>query len=1066
MNKKLLSMALILCMVLTLLPTMALAEGVTISGNTTFAENAEIKTATTIQGSDNANAPLVITINEGVTVTATAAITITGNVKLTGGGTLQGSSTNTSSLITVSSGANLTMDGVTITGNTATIHGGGVYVGDGSTFTMNSGNITENTAHSGSGGGVYVRGTFNMTGGSISGNTADSGGGVYVYAGTMKVSGSACVTDNVKGGTITEGVLSGGTPNNVYLNGSNTMTVTGKLTGAIGMTKTVNSSPVDIALGSDDPAYTLQPTDAANIFLDTLIDADGTSGYVVELVSDKLQLAKKTDLVKTVVATGGDSTGTSGKFDTLTNAITELNKTNGGWIIDVQAEQMITAEIPAIIKPVTITSTNGSKIVRGGSYGGILLKINSNVTTTNITIDGDNREVSSEAVLVQNAGTTLHIGSGTVIQNCKRRGGNGAAVFVDRAVAHMTGGSITGNTAVSDGGAAVYCGGNFIMSGGSITGNTAVNGSGVLVDATSPDGFTMNGGSITNNTASGNGGGVCVSNGSMTVGNTASITGNSKGGVANNVYLTDGKTIMVTAPFTGSIGVNSSKTISAGSPVAITGTNSTDYSANFFSDSTDYVIQNSGTGSTQVVQLTTLLKSDTPTVATENATVARDSATAKSVEFTLETAPAGTYKVYDDSNTTTVHKTVDVSVSGTKLTLTSVRNDTETEKYPIVPDNYYITVTEPDKAESDGLKLTVTKAATHSLAWQDENPVIANNVTANPAPIPTPVGDTNGPEVGETVTVSLKLSGTPEVTATHEVGVDSEQVKIEKQTLSVTAGEAIAGGTSKDFTFIMPDTDVKLSITNTFNVPVPPAPDINIYTITATAGENGTISPSGATGVYENGSATYTITPNTSYVIDDVLVDGVSVGAVDSYTFKNVTKAHTISASFKSLWVNAFKDVKETDWFYGAVKFAGENKLFEGTSADTFSPDEPMTRQMFWTVLGRLDGQSLSGVGAYEAAREWGMKKGVTDGTNPRVEITREQLITTLWRYAGSPAPKGSLDKFADAGRVSDYAKQAMIWAVENGLIQGDAGRLNPRESATRAQAAAIFMRYGKSLEK
>ena len=90
----------------------------------------------------------------------------------------------------------------------------------------------------------------------------------------------------------------------------------------------------------------------------------------------------------------------------------------------------------------------------------------------------------------------------------------------------------------------------------------------------------------------------------------------------------------------------------------------------------------------------------------------------------------------------------------------------------------------------------------------------------------------------------------------------------------------------------------------------------------------------------------------------------------------------------------------------------------------------------------------------------WAKAKGVSDGTNPNADITREQLVTMLYRYAGSPAANGSLDNFSDASTVSSYAVNAMQWAVANGIVNGSNGKLNPKNNATRAEVAAILMRF------
>ncbi len=132
------------------------------------------------------------------------------------------------------------------------------------------------------------------------------------------------------------------------------------------------------------------------------------------------------------------------------------------------------------------------------------------------------------------------------------------------------------------------------------------------------------------------------------------------------------------------------------------------------------------------------------------------------------------------------------------------------------------------------------------------------------------------------------------------------------------------------------------------------------YTITATAGEGGSISPSGSASVASGKDKTYTVTADTGYEISDVLVDGKSVGAVSSYTFEDVKKAHTIAASFVKETVNPFSDVTADDWFYNYVLYTYENGLMNGTASGIFSPDGTMTRAMFVTVLYRLSGDTGS----------------------------------------------------------------------------------------------------------
>lgn len=161
---------------------------------------------------------------------------------------------------------------------------------------------------------------------------------------------------------------------------------------------------------------------------------------------------------------------------------------------------------------------------------------------------------------------------------------------------------------------------------------------------------------------------------------------------------------------------------------------------------------------------------------------------------------------------------------------------------------------------------------------------------------------------------------------------------------------------------------------------------------------------------------------------------------------------------------NTFNDVAAGSWYADAVKNVVDKGLMAGTGANTFAPNDQMTRAMLWTVLARLDNQDVSAASPwYAKAMTWATQNGVSDGTFPNNAITREQLATMLWRSAGSPAPKGDLAAFGDGSSVSAWATQAMTWAVEQGLISGMGnGTLAPQATATRAQLAVILAAYVK----
>ena len=160
-----------------------------------------------------------------------------------------------------------------------------------------------------------------------------------------------------------------------------------------------------------------------------------------------------------------------------------------------------------------------------------------------------------------------------------------------------------------------------------------------------------------------------------------------------------------------------------------------------------------------------------------------------------------------------------------------------------------------------------------------------------------------------------------------------------------------------------------------------------------------------------------------------------------------------------------YADVPADAWYADAVQYVTDQGVMgaaaNSASGSLFAPDKQLTRAMLWTILARMDGVDTSGGSTWmEKGRAWAMAKVISDGTNPDGAVTREQLAAMLWRFAGEPSTNGSLDRFSDAAQVSAYARTAMTWAVEQGIVTGSNGGLNPKGTATRAQVAAMLMRY------
>lgn len=203
-----------------------------------------------------------------------------------------------------------------------------------------------------------------------------------------------------------------------------------------------------------------------------------------------------------------------------------------------------------------------------------------------------------------------------------------------------------------------------------------------------------------------------------------------------------------------------------------------------------------------------------------------------------------------------------------------------------------------------------------------------------------------------------------------------------------------------------------------------------------------------------------------------VLVDGTSVGTAEAKL--GTTDSSNSMSTFKpgqggqpnqngsQATVGSFKDVPQNSWFASAVQYVTSSSLMNGTSATAFSPSATMSRGMLMTVLARYAGESTEGGTVwYEKGMNWAKNKGISDGSAPNRNITREQLAAMLYRYAGEPDGAADLSAYTDAGSVSAYAEKAVQWCVKNGILTGKtSSTLAPKATATRAECAAMLQRF------
>ena len=247
------------------------------------------------------------------------------------------------------------------------------------------------------------------------------------------------------------------------------------------------------------------------------------------------------------------------------------------------------------------------------------------------------------------------------------------------------------------------------------------------------------------------------------------------------------------------------------------------------------------------------------------------------------------------------------------------------------------------------------------------------------------------------------------------------------------------------------------------------------YTIKATAGTGGAISPSGNVSVRGGRDQTFTITPDQGYAVSDVKIDGESVGAVTSYSFENVRKAHTIAVSFATIKI--FVDVPAGSYYEDAVDWAVENGITQGTDDTHFSPDGICTRAQAVTFLWRAAGSPKPEtrtmpftdvpVGSYYYdAVLWAVENGITKGTSdttfsPNATCSRAQIVAFLWRSEKSPAA-GTANPFADVKSTAYYA-DAVLWAVKENITKGTTNTtFSPDADCTRAQIVTFLWRCKK----
>ncbi len=1035
------------------------------------------------------------------------------------------------------------MYGGSITGNTATESGGGVYNWGGN-VKMYGGDIRQNKASTGggvhnkpfdnknanfymsgtasiekneastSGGGVYSerntsgsRVDFTMSDSAqITGNTAaTNGGGMCMNGGYLTVSGKATITANTKDdGTTASNVylLDSGKTVKIDSNGSD-------FTGTIGVTTGVTVTenvPVSVANGaksgdedhfaSDDDNYAIK---FSNGFL-LLVVKPQSSGHTDHYLcngSSCTHLGGHTENAKTTF--------------TAWNETDKLPDTAGSYYLKDNVTLSSTWE------PVsgTVLCLNGKTVQASGDFDVITIGNDVTFTLTDCTNNGK---------ITHADGTT---GRGILI--------NGTAVF------NMYGGDITRNTSSKEG-AGVNALGTFNMYGGSITNNTMdaqynYSGGGVCVDSvysgtgevhthtfnlyngriandnqssnggggvsvSSSNKFVMTGGSITGNICGTkyNGGGVSVYSKDpvFTVSGNVTITGNKRGTETNNVFLHDasyywGSYISVLG--IGDAGLASAARIGITTEIEPTSTknmpavfqNDTDYSANFFSDAGHYVVYNS---TTKQLELSLTAQGHTHTWN----------------KYVLDPTDHSRVLLYCSDSTCNASGGSVTVKAPTKLTYagTPPRATVETSADWKGPEAGNITILYVKKLGEGSWTIFNTEpytgTGTHYAyirflnnnntiveAYAEYDLVEKNDVTNK---ITFPSGQLTYTGSGlryEKATISEGYNGkftytywVPKGGSTGELDANGLPLAVGTYTVIATYEDDDNYGTARAILEVVAGSNNNNSSSSGGG-----GGGRTSYPVNAPSkSDNGTVttSPKNAT---SGSTVTITVKPDEGYVLDTLVVTdskGNTVKTTDKgdgkFSFVMPSGQVDVKATFTKAAeeeTSPFDDVTRDDYYYDAVKWAAAQGVTGGTGNGKFSPADACTRAQIVTFLWRTAGSpapkgmsSFTDVPAdayYAKAVAWAVENGITAGTaadkfSPDATCTRAHAVTFLFRLAKGSATgaPGFLDVAADA-----YYAQPVKWAVDNGITSGIGnGLFGPDNRCTRAQIVTFLYQADK----
>lgn len=980
-----------------------------------------------------------------------------------------------------------TMYGGSITGNHNS-DGGGVRVEGTGSFTMYGGSITGNSV-SGSGGGVYVsaqdgtQGRFAMYGGSITGNNAASSfgsGGVCVY-GTMTVSGSVRITDNVNRGSKDDsGIYTGGTASNVRLIGRTTITIDGPLT---------EGSQIGVSLYSNRVFTSGWSTNMSDKpFSSYFIADDSRSTVALEDGELKLSnphthswtyaLSTTTTGSATITATckncaennntdfhGGSVTIAAPEADALTydsSPKAAAVTTSGDWLgasadnIHITYKQGETALSDAP----TDTGTYTAGITVGEGGGAVTASVEYTIAPKELT--DPTIEIASGSVYDGNAKTpnvTVKDGENTIdpseyavsYDNNVNAGENTATVTItDNANGNYT---VSGSAKFSIAKADSAC-----TAPTPITALTYTGEAQTLINAgTTADG-TMQ-----------------YSTDSTNYGTTIPIGENAGEYTVWYKVAGDGNH-SDTTPASVSVTIAKAKVeIPAADPTQFTYSGEEQTYA--LAASGLYTVAGNVRKSAGTHTVTVTLKD------TENYVWSNNTATAKTFDFVIAKAPvtvtvkdksAYTYDAAPDLSKPELDK--DYTVSGL------IGED----KLTTAPTLAY------DPAAPDLTKTGEAAKITASGASVGENYEITYvdgklTVTSRPSSGGGGSSSSGGGGGSSSSDKPSASTGKTETTTNPDGSVTKTETKSDGTVTEITTNKD--GSTTKTET--KPDGSSKTEVKDASGSTGTVKTDKNGHATAET-----TLSSKAVEDAKKNGEAVKApveveasrdsntaptvkveLPKNAGETAVEIPVSNVKPGTVAVLVHPDGTEEIvknslptedgirlTMDGSATVKIMDNSKDFIDTraHWAKDAIDFVSARGLVNGMNDSIYAPNNSTTRAQLWTILARQNDADLTGGSIwYEKAQNWAKNKGVSDGANPNAAINRAQMVTMLWRAMGQPAAASGAS-FADVPADSYYA-QAVAWAIENGITAGVGnGKFDPDAACTRGQIATFLYRYMK----